>query len=883
MFHTRRGLSHLGLAMAFTGAVACGQSNQAKPIDFNANGFEGFESTQFGLLAAPCSFDNTTGNMTVTLGANETGYLFKRASDGMVVANAQVGGNECAIAASKLTGAYVAKTTGLKIFVRGLGTGGSPINGQKLIIDYMNGIFGVATTASTFPATDNTAIQVDLGSGTGHQVKFRGTPNADNFLLGTTLGVSYVGVATGTTTAAAVVARTMQDVSIQNVTDIVVSAGPGNDVISGLGLATTATTAPNALAGTISLTVYGGDDNDIITSGAASTGGAANTLNGNDGNDRFVQQAACAKDLISGDNGIDVVDYSANTSGVTVTLASVVVPAAAATGSITCVAASSIVNNQIFTLNDGAGDSKVFEFQAQADIAATGSIQILDHTLIATGDTFALNDGTTTTTFLFDLTGSDPNLSGYPTVPISGLATNPAVVGAMITAINTAAINFTPSGTGTDTLQLVSTTPGIGGNQNIVAGGTLVTSGAAAIVGMTGGTTYAATGTDIQLNVIGLADTAVATYVQSHIASNIGSVTITAGAAVGTLIPLTFNSVGVAGNSATVTKTLGAAFSVSGMSGGADQGAIPENDGDPTCAGGGEKDSINSTVEHVVGSNYADTLDASLATGISHILVGLDGDDILTGANASDYLFGGAGNDTLNGGGGAAKDYLYGGDGNDILISSKTADHVIDGGNINCPIAATVFANYTSPTYSLATTCKAATATSNGTDTLDFSNRLANEPVDCRLSVVPGALVVCGIAGQHIQWANIRNLRGGAGGDTLYGDNNDNAIWGGLGDDHIYGMGGNDTLYGENGDDTIYGGNAGNTSIAVVPATSPITYYSDNDYISGGAGTNLLYGGVGSDLIDSASAADTVDCGGQQADLAVLASGGTSSHCNGAP
>jgi Ca2+-binding RTX toxin-like protein len=399
---------------------------------------------------------------------------------------------------------------------------------------------------------------------------------------------------------------------------------------------------------------------------------------------------------------------------------------------------------------------------------------------------------------------------------------------------------------------------------------------------MAGGTTYAATGTDIQLNVIGLADTAVATYVQSHIASNIGSVTITAGTAVGTVIPLTFNSVGVAGNAATVTKTPGATFLVSGMSGGSDVGAIPENDGDPTCAGGGEKDSINATVEHVVGTNFADTLDASLATGVSHILVGLDGDDILTGADASDYLFGGAGNDTLNGGG-TAKDYLYGGDGNDILISNKTADHVIDGGNINCPIAATVFANYSSPTYSLATTCKAATATSNGTDTLDFSNRLANEPVDCRLSVAPGPTVVCGVAGQHIQWANIRNLRGGKGGDTLYGDNNDNAIWGGDGDDHIYGMGGNDTLYGEVGDDTIYGGNVGGTLIAVVPATSPVTYYSDNDYISGGAGTNSLYGGVGSDLIDSASAADTVDCGGQQADLAVLASGGTSSHCNGAP
>jgi Ca2+-binding RTX toxin-like protein len=866
------------LALAFTGAVACGQSNQAKPIDFNANGFEGFESTQLDLLSAACTFPS--GNMSITLGVNETGYLFKRASDGMVVANAATaGGGECAILASALTGA-----TGKKIIVKGLGTAQSPINGQKLIIDYMNGLFGVATVASTFPTTDNTMIQVDLGVGTGHNVKFRGTPNADNFLLGTTSGVSYLGVATGTTTTATVAARTMADVSIQNASDIVVSAGPGNDVISGLGFSSTATAAPNALAGTINFTVYGGDDNDIITSGAASSGGAANSLYGNDGNDKFVQQVACAKDLIDGGNGADVVDYSAKTGGVNVSLASVVVPAVAATGSITCVAASSIVNNQKFTLDDGAGHSKVFEFQAQADLPATGSITILDHLKIAEGDEFTLSDGTLSKTFMFDK--GNATLGTDEQVLITGLTVESDIADAIRTAVGLTALGLTTDAPGSAIVNFTNSAPGSANNVAISGTGCILDATATTVVGMTGGTTYAATGTDIQLNVIGLADTAVATFVQSHIASNIGNVTITAGATGGTtIIPLTFNSVGVAGNLATVSKTPGATFLVSGLSGGADVGQVPENDGDPTCPGGGEKDSILATVEHVVGTNFADTLDASLATGVAHILVGLSGDDILIGADATDYLFGGMGNDTLTGGG-TAKDYLYGGDGNDTLISNKLADHVIDGGNINCPVAATLFTGYApgGSAYVLATTCTAATATSNGVDTLDFSNRLGNEPVTCSLSVAAGPAVICGdvTGSQHIQWANIRNLRGGAGNDNLTGDNNDNAIWGGAGNDTIIGMGGNDTLYGEAGNDTIYGGNQAGTLIAV-PASSPVTYYSENDYISGGAGTNFLYGGVGGDLIDSASATDTVDCGGQQADLAVSVNGATVAHCNGAP
>lgn len=71
-------------------------------------------------------------------------------------------------------------------------------------------------------------------------------------------------------------------------------------------------------------------------------------------------------------------------------------------------------------------------------------------------------------------------------------------------------------------------------------------------------------------------------------------------------------------------------------------------------------------------------------------------------------------------------------------------------------------------------------------------------------------------------------LFGGAGNDTLYGASQDDTLHGGEGHDTIEGMAGNDLLYGGTGDDTLTGG------------------FGDDLY-DGGTGTNLLVGGNGQD------------------------------------
>jgi Ca2+-binding RTX toxin-like protein len=109
--------------------------------------------------------------------------------------------------------------------------------------------------------------------------------------------------------------------------------------------------------------------------------------------------------------------------------------------------------------------------------------------------------------------------------------------------------------------------------------------------------------------------------------------------------------------------------------------------------------------------------------------------------------------------------------------------------------------------------------------------------------------------------ASVKNIRGGAGDDTLIGDNRANIIWGGAGNDTIDGAYGNDALYGEAGDDNIRGGPDSN-------ASSPAT--TDDDYINGGTGTNHLYGGDGLDTIDSSlGASDVVDCGAGDGDISL--------------
>jgi Ca2+-binding RTX toxin-like protein len=921
----------LRLALVSTCLAACMPSNQAKPIDFTANGFEGFEDARFDILSTACSFPTTgafSGGMIINLAAGETGYLFLRATDGYVVSNAALeDGSECKILASSLIGA-----TGKKIIVRG--TDGA--NSQKLIIDFYNGLWAQAATASaTIGATDNSVVQVNFSynvstasessSGTGNEIKFRGTANADNFVFTTPSGqttgqegrwYSYLSAATGTTITASVAARAanMADVSIKHANLVKVSTGPGNDIISPLGLGGTTILAPSALFGGTALVnginfyAWGGDGDDIIYSGAASIG-ATNHLFGGAGNDRFIQSNFCSKDIIDGDGdnvvaGIDTVDYSAKTNKLKVTLGSEGAPTAAvaATGGLTCATKALINNNEKFTLDDGTNTPTVFEFKKQD--RAVASIVFPAASAVVEGDQFSLNNGTTTNTFVFDkgtLSPAPDETSSFKidisTISTTGTATQ---VAAAVAAVITGKLSFTVA-TNSATVYI---TRGTAGAFSYAISPTDLTGVGYAISNFSGGVTFAQTPNtvlvDLQTAVTPLTPFATADQVCAKVAAAVGGATGLNISTLGTTspLPLTNGTPGVAGNTISDETVADPSFKLSDMQGGVDAYVRVADDGDITCNSNlGEGDNLLASVENVIGGSAGDIIDASNGGSASHILVGMAGNDTLIGGSIADTLYGGLGNDTLAGGDGV--DILKGGDGDDIL-QPGLGDDLVYGGTLasteNCPPATGTGALVIAST---GTAC--ANVASSGVNTLDFSDRAWGGTVTgvtCSLletyNVTAGVLVpnpayICGtttastgVVVQHVSWNNIANLTGGGGDDFLTGDNNANAIRGGSGNDTIMGMGGNDTIYGEGGDDVLYGGDA--TSYngsygAPLPLGCTTACTTDNDSISGGLGLDTMYGGGGRDALDASDGDPdlVIDCGNQAGDVGYIDPTGESS------
>lgn len=239
------------------------------------------------------------------------------------------------------------------------------------------------------------------------------------------------------------------------------------------------------------------------------------------------------------------------------------------------------------------------------------------------------------------------------------------------------------------------------------------------------------------------------------------------------------------------------------------------------------------SVEYFVGTDYADSLDATASTSFV-ALAGGGGNDTIRGGSASDYLYGGTGNDTIYGGGG--NDSFWGEDGNDSIIGAAGAD-VFDGGAGNDTFAG----GSGNDTYYGGT----------GLDVLDFSTSFAAVNVNLQTNTLTG-----GDATGDVIGFGVDGIIGSAYNDTLTGADSENFsspdiyttyIDGGAGDDIIDGRGGSDTLIGGSGADTIYGG-SGNDSI---------TGGTGNDSIDGGAGNDTLLGGDGTDTFVIAEGAET--------------------------
>jgi Ca2+-binding RTX toxin-like protein len=114
-----------------------------------------------------------------------------------------------------------------------------------------------------------------------------------------------------------------------------------------------------------------------------------------------------------------------------------------------------------------------------------------------------------------------------------------------------------------------------------------------------------------------------------------------------------------------------------------------------------------------------------------------------------------------------------------------------------------------------------------------------------------------------------RNVKGGAGDDTLVGGKGNDTLDGGAGNDSLIGGLGNDSLIGGAGNDTFsdlagnntFSGGDGNDSIAAGAGNDTIDGGAGNDTITDTGGNNDINAGDGNDNIIAGAGNDTIDGG----------------------
>jgi Ca2+-binding RTX toxin-like protein len=258
--------------------------------------------------------------------------------------------------------------------------------------------------------------------------------------------------------------------------------------------------------------------------------------------------------------------------------------------------------------------------------------------------------------------------------------------------------------------------------------------------------------------------------------------------------------------------------------------------------------------------------------GVAAMIVGTPGDDNLSGTNGSDVIVGLGGNDTLCGDdgddrvlGGAGNDTLSGLAGNDTLIGHGGADALNGGGGIDTASYVGRAAGVTADIDGVADDgnsddgpagARDSVASDverliggNGSDTLTGS--AANNTLDGRngadvMSGLGGIDTVTygsGTAGVTVDIdgvsddgnsadgpagtrdnvaADVENVIGGTGADTLTGSAANNRLSGGLGADALMGLTGNDNLFANDGAaDTQIDCDGGANDIAHVDGADP--------------------------------------------------------------
>jgi Ca2+-binding RTX toxin-like protein/acid phosphatase family membrane protein YuiD len=300
-----------------------------------------------------------------------------------------------------------------------------------------------------------------------------------------------------------------------------------------------------------------------------------------------------------------------------------------------------------------------------------------------------------------------------------------------------------------------------------------------------------------------------------------------------------------------------------------------------TSGGDAQGDSI-SNFTHVIGSAFSDNL---------------QGDD------QNNNLQGGLGNDTLQGG--LGDDTLQGGAGDDVLDGQLGDDTAVYDGNLNDYIVTVI-----SPTQIQITDVNLADG-DEGTDTLNnvenlqfadtsgvlFGEDLFTDNADTldfdNSSILPlfanPLLLQDALAGDDVvtlpsivdplNWSafgytDTQAFYGGAGNDTITGQDRDDIIDGGADDDYLFGGDGNDTLIGGDGNDTMLGA-LGNDTITGGLGNDKLLGSYGNDTLIGGEGDDTIQGGLDNDIITGGLGDDTLQ--GEAGDDTFIYTAGDSS------
>ncbi len=293
------------------------------------------------------------------------------------------------------------------------------------------------------------------------------------------------------------------------------------------------------------------------------------------------------------------------------------------------------------------------------------------------------------------------------------------------------------------------------------------------------------------------------------------------------------------------------------------------------------------------------------AASDNELILGGQNDDVLIGSDSGDSIFGGAGDDTYRGRGGqdllselffgadgGGDDSFTGGEGADVMVGGSgrdTADYSDRGAAVTVTPGTgaddggagegdDVGADVESATGGAGDDRLTTAAFGGGTlvggsgddlltgfigpdtlvggpgqDAADYS--LRNNPTNLSLDGLPNDGEPT--EGDDLS-SDIEELLGGAGSDTLVGNDNPNALMGGGGDDNLHGGGNADALFGQDGNDDLRG-DQGADQLSGGEGADTLVGGDHDDVLSGDAGDDLLPADPGADTLNGGAGRDTAD------------------------